>query len=302
MQLYQGPWTSCPNDSMYRMHPCPPASSNVPDVINFNVFFSINAQGRLLSDVVAIDHKFKPDSNGKIGWYGPHDPRFFTWGSDVYLAFNAPTREHANSRGMWIHRLFPTQTEPVFLTGFPSPQWYEKNWAPVGPYQGIIDDCDDDEYLFTRFVEPHEVLRCNRAGNCKVAGSTSHAAFFERYKKTHLLRSLHLGTNAVRVSEKYYGAIFHGVQFTPGEYPKYQEIPYLFEAEAPYEIKYVTVKPLDLPRNVDGRDPSQMYTFSTGLTFVDGKLVVSYGIADNYSRFYVTTVDAVFGNLVALVE
>ena len=125
-----------------------------------------------------------------------------------------------------------------------------------------------------------------------MTASTNHTAFFDRFKKTHLIDNLHLATNAVRLSESYYGAIFHGQRKdpTPILTRSNLDFPYLFSAYPPYKIAFVAIAPLNLPFP----DPTRQFKFSSGLSFIDGRLVVSYGINDSASRFFVDTVENIF--------
>ena len=192
---------------------------------------------------------------------------------------------------MHIQRLFPSLTGPVLLAGLQNQGDIEKNWSPIGPYFDSTGE-ETGDYLFSRFVDPHEILRCNAVGACVVAATTNHSIFFNRFVKTHLIDKLHLGTNAVRVSEQYYGAIFHGRRKRRGEqsFRSYLNFPYLFDAHPPYSIRYVAIKPLNLVLS----DPTRQFKFSTGLSFIDGRLVVSYGVNDKACNFFMDDVNSIF--------
>ena len=260
---------------------------------NFVLYFSVDRHGQVKSEVVAIDSFGEDNPSGVNPSLGAQDARYFEWGAAIYLIFNAAikTESGRHIRAMHIQRLFPSLTGPVLLSGLQNQGDIEKNWSPIGPHTDSTGRVNGD-YLFSRFVDPHEILRCNAVGACVVAATTNHSIFFNRFVKTHLIDKLHLGTNAVRVSEQYYGAIFHGVQYHPtaGLIRNYMDFPYLFDAQPPYEIRYVASKPLVLPVE----NPNRQFAYSTGLSFIDGRLVVSYGVNDKSCNFFVDDVDSIF--------
>ena len=202
-------------------------------------------------------------------------------------------------RRMRIQRLFPVVGASVQLSGKAFQQTIEKNWSPICPKPPTTrEKAHADIYLFSRFLDPHEIVQCSRSGQCSSFVSTNHTAFFTRFKRSHLLESIHLGTNAVRVSESLFGAIFHGLRISSNKQREYLNVPYLFESAYPYEIKYVATKPLSLPIS---RQKSK-FVYTSGLSFVDGNLVVAYNVDDATSSYYIGTVDSIFGDVTAIVE
>ena len=286
------PWVICPDDSVYRSKPCP-VGNKPPGEINLNAFFSISPLGRVTSEVVALDFHFPTSSVTHItDWHGPQDPRVFTWGSDIYIIYNAHPIRLRQYRDMWVQRLFPKLSEPVELVGeiFLGGSVLEKNWSPIDKHH------ETDDYLFSRFVNPHEVWRCSRTGACGVISTTDRTPFFDQLKAEYKLKSIHLGTNAVRVSDQYYGAIFHGL--VAGHSPTaYLNFPYFISTNPPYEIVCVSAKPLHLPMR---EYAPYLSAFSSGLAFVDGRLVIAYGIIDISSNLYVDTVDSVVKDMVRI--
>ena len=296
-----GKWKTCPDNSMYRRAiPCPAQYS--PRIVSFIAVFQLDSHLDLVNPVSSLPYDIDIASAADRGEYqlGPEDPRIFTWGDDVYLVYNAPpSGEHwteAGQRRMKLQRLFPSVLDPVDLV-IPQPNLKEKNWAPIGP-----NDNNDEEFLFARFIDPHEILSCRRDGACQTVATTNHSVFFERFKKTHLSRALHLGTNVVRINDAYYGGIFHALQGGGfGEHSgqrRYLNIPYLFDAHHPYEIKWVSARPLNLPTEPSARG----FVFSTGLSFINDRLVIGYGVNDKSPSYFVDTVQSIFGNMGALVE
>ena len=296
-------WTSCPRHSMYRSRPCP--STLKPDVIFMITYFQIDPRGHLTGEVRSVDFDFldKSPVNTHTTHYGPEDPRVFSWGDDIYLAYNAlPLLDSEPGhvvRRMRIQRLFPDIGASVQLSGKAFTQTIEKNWSPIGPKPTTPrDKTPADMYLFSRFLDPHEIVQCSRMGQCSPLVSTNHTAFFARFKRTHMLDTIHLGTNAVRVSEKLFGAIFHGLRLSSNGQREYLNLPYLFESAHPYAVKYVAAKPLSLPIS---RQKSK-FVYTSGLSFVDGDLVVAYNVDDATSSYYIGSVDSIFGDVIAVIE
>ena len=109
----------------------------------------------------------------------------------------------------------------------------------------------------------------------------------------------------MRICDEYYGAIFHLLSVNPDGTRVYLNIPYLFEAGPPWQIKHIRSVPLKLPlnqTNEHGQERNGMFVFTSGLAFVDGRLVVSYNLADSSASFYVDTVPVVFSELIEVVE
>ena len=106
---------------------------------------------------------------------------------------------------MHVQQVLPHPQAPIQLhaPGIVSTSRTEKNWAPLADVWNVATLQWD--HLFARFVDPHQVLQCNRAGHCIQAASTNNTAFFSAFKTKHGLFALHLGTNAVLVSPQRYG-------------------------------------------------------------------------------------------------
>lgn len=111
---------------------------------------------------------------------------------------------------------------------------------------------------------------------------TANDAFWSAFKKLWDLRSMHLGTNAVSLPNGKLVAIFHGLP--AGNHRDYRNFVYVMEPAAPYAIIGVGEEPLALPLGSVG--PTG-YAFSSNLAWVDGRLVVSYGVKDRSANFYV---------------
>ena len=289
------PMTVCPNNTLYRAMACP---NNMTYGLSAIVSFDLSPQLRPATVVSMLPHphtfNFTRSVMLKEIYLGAEDPRTMTWGTDAYIVFTAsPIADKWVTRAQ--RRMFAQMVLPVVggivMLDIGSSELKEKNWAPIG-------NISANEYLYSRFVDPHELVACNRAGRCRTAATTNRTEFFARFKSTHMVDEIHLGTNAVRVSDQYYGAILHAVQKETKHLRRYLNIPYLFDAVHPWSIRRVAPHPLNLPT----APYRSRFAFSTGLAYVDGRLVVSYNIDDKTSSFFVTTADEVFANTVAVVQ
>jgi hypothetical protein len=148
-------------------------------------------------------------------------------------------------------------------------------------------------------------------GKCVRAGQTSHAHFFSQFMKIHEVEELHLGTNSIRLSAHYCGAIMHAVryvnstEFNPDSpymhNRQYLNFAYVFQSSYPWEIISVAMKPLDLPTDprVNG---GEGFTYTTGLSYVDGHLVIAYSHVELSVSIVIESVDNVFGHLHTISE
>ena len=289
IQLQNGSWAVCPNNSVYTTVACP-----IPKIqmISFNIIVKLNSHLRPESPLRALDYDldFRGVVKFKEMFFGVEDPRIFTWGDDVYIAYNGPpaalTWRKRGEKRMKMQRLFPSVLDPVDLV-IPQPNLKEKNWAPIGP-----NDNNDEEFLFARFIDPHEILSCRRDGACQTVATTNHTLYFNYTMFMYNVSAVHLATNAVRLNSMHYGAIFHGKKAHSITRREYIQLPYIFEAFPPYDIVWVASKPLVLPTPFDESN----FIYACGLTRMDEKLVISYNAGDRSSSFYVSTLKDVFGN------
>ena len=98
-----------------------------------------------------------------------------------------------------------------------------------------------------------------------------------------MLQALHLGTNAIRLPNGQYMAIFHGLSALSAR--EYLNFVYIFEGQSPWGITAVRSEPLELPLGTVGSG----FAFTTNLAWLDGKVVVSYCVKDRTSSFFVTS-------------
>ena len=116
---------------------------------------------------------------------------------------------------MKMQQVHPRITEPVDLM-LPEMERYEKNWSPISAARFVqkerkkermnewstiilwfvIEDkhfslpsTSDNEYYFSRTVEPHEIVKCSKNGNCKVVAATSAAPVFNALKSALHLKA-----------------------------------------------------------------------------------------------------------------
>ena len=299
---------SCPDDSLYAARMCPAFKIASFDFVCFG---KVDERLRVASEIKALPCEAHYDvwsdvihDNWRQAYMGVEDPRAFMWGDDVYIAVNGPPppelmrkQGFSYSRRMYIQHVFPLSSTPRVHLSLPRQardKSYEKNWAPIGETGN-----NGSDYLFARFVEPHQILQCSRSGQCSIAASTSNRAYFEELQKRGGYRVLHLGTNAVRISDDHYLAVFHGFKRINDmlNWPIYEDYAYVFEAAAPWSIVKVSRQPLDIPRI-----GFHQFSFSTGLTFVDGRLVFSYSVNQDKSYFLLLTLDEVLADMDTLPE
>ena len=145
-------------------------------------------------------------------------------------------------------------------------------------------------YLFATYVEPHEIVQCHMGmGECNVIASTSIKHMVSALLEKHNRTGVHLATNAIRLSNGQYGALMHLVRSFRG----YILFSYSFSSAYPYEITHVGQSAIQLPTPVSKAD----FVFVTALMYVDGKIVVSYGVEDRYANFFVTDEAELFGDM-----
>jgi hypothetical protein len=237
------------------------------------------------------------------------DPRMFQWrDNSVAIIFSGPIKTDEECHALYIQEVFPRVSDLLMLRHATEAQYnmcYEKNWSPIGPAKaGSV--AYEDGFLFAYSVQPHHVMKCYLTGACYTMASTDSSAILKYYQQLHahipkgIEGKMHLGTNAVRLSDTHYGSLFHFI--IARESPlrnKYHVVPYIFESSEPYRIVKVALKPLVLPEP-DGRNCS--FVFAPGLTFVQGRLVVMYTCTDATVSMYLDSVDGIFGHDMADVE
>jgi hypothetical protein len=233
----------------------------------------------------------------------------FQWGDNIIaVIFNAPIKNEENCRALYIQQVFPAYTPPIMLRHTTGPQFnmcVEKDWSPIGPAKDHIVDYAEG-FLFAYSIEPtHRVIRCHLTGSCETVASTDSSAILKYYRELFANVSngrdglLNLGTNAVRLSEKYYGSILHFKIPVTGPAPQqaiYYNLAYTFAATHPYQIVKVGMKPLVLPEP-DERSRCG-FTCATGLTFLQGKLSVMYSCDQTTASMYFNTVNGIFEHMV----
>ena len=307
----------CPDDSLYRARACPREliARHPYFIFNFVCMAHVDERFRIASPTVyALPHNLRytaliealtvtqQEIDSRIMPYGAGDARVFEWDHALYIAFHATPEPRDLVQGLHYNQMYIRQIKPVLSTpvqlrapGIINGTTWEKNWAPIDIIVNATTGATD--YLFSRFIEPHQIMQCSKAGVCTEVASTSHSEFFDDVLTRHQMKHYHLGTNAVRLSDEHYGAIFHVM--TPGgkHSRKYHQIPYMFQARYPWSIVAVSRDPLKLPRSVG---VPFHYHFASGLAFVDGKLVVSYGCDDERSKFFITSAEHVFGDMHAI--
>ena len=298
-------WSKCPANSLYAEQPCPYADFLY---VSFNGIFTLSPALAMSSDFVALNHDLDYFSVNRFDeqYLGAEDPRVFAWGSEAYIAYNAPPptrRWHApRMRQMYIQRILPRIGTATPLSHRRLDR-VEKNWAPISPawQPSTSAPVAADEFLFARFIEPHEIVSCTRYGECRSVATSSQQRAFDGLVKKYGFESVHLGTNAIRVTDTLYGAILHAVNGTDTKYKSYKNIAYLFSAEPPYGIEHVASDPVALPAEKAFEHRHRM-VFTCGLAYVEGHVVISYTVNDQTPLYITTTLGELFRNMVPIDE
>ena len=233
---------------------------------------------------------------------GPKDARAFTWDNETCLLFSAIPTDDALLRvkndhritsvreQMYVQCIHPVVRAPVVLMDGDHVygQTAERHWCAIGE---VTSKNGSVEYLFARFVNPHQIYQCNKLGRCVMVGST-HNDFINMFMHQRSLHAMHLGTNAVAINSTHMLAFMHGLRPSPRA-KFYLNIAYVFEAQAPWRIVQVSDKvyplPVDVPvKTINGKTTGDTrFRFATSLAYVDGKLIMGYGVEDSNPRFHV---------------
>jgi hypothetical protein len=188
---------------------------------------------------------------------------------------------------MKMQRIFPLPG-PVTELDFPGHmERTEKNWSPIWEDPAS----SEPRFLFSRTVEPHQVVSCGINGTCAEAAVSSNPTFFDRFKSLWRLRALHLGTNAVKLPNGKFAAIFHGL--VNGVAREYLNFVYVFEGRTPWRILGVASKPLELPLGTIGSG----FAWTSHLAWLDGKFAISYCVKDRTSSFFIVAVKTLLADL-----
>lgn len=276
-----GQWLVCPDRSMNTTLRCPVKTLRM---ISFVALCELNANYKCTTPLQILEYNLNwPEvamaaANGghSLRQLGPEDPRVFSWDKEQFIAVNGPplrwSSDAFNVRCMKIQRIFPNPSPIVDLTFAVSEKRklgrIEKNWSPIRPAP------DGATFLFSTTLEPHDIVSCDAGGQCTSLSRTSQQRFFSEFTRKWGLGALHLGTNAIELPNGRCAAIFHGITATrPLEYYNFV---YTFESAPPYAILAVASEPLLLPLG----DVGTGFTFSSSLSWVDGRVVVGYTVKD----------------------
>ena len=226
-------------------------------------------------------------------YFGVRDMRVFTWDDGVYLAILCPRRHSTGLINvMVVQRIFPSHSAATVELHVGA-ETSAHQWMPIGHIT-----TSTSEYVFARSIEPHQIVQCRHDGRCVEVASTSHQQYFlSRFKIHHDGLRLHGGTNAVRVSDRHYGAILnkeHGNE-------TFAQYAYLFQATHPWTIVSVGRQPLRFLTTTSCAR-SACTSHMTGMSYVDGKLVISYSEGEANPKYYISSVDEVFADMEDVVD
>ena len=223
----------------------------------------------------------------------------------VAIVFGAPIKSNERCRALYIQLIFPQYTVPIMLCHENEAQFrqcVEKNWSPIGPANDQNKNYAEG-YLFAYSMQPFHVIKFFLSGSCMTVSSMDTTVILQYYQQLYAYvpiaqkATLTLATNAVRLSNQTYGSIFHFKipRPTPPRFI-YYSVAYVFEAKFPYSIVKVATKPLDLPEAHKDRPCGFKYT--TGLTFVQGRLAVMYTCDNQTVSMYLDEIEGIFKDMV----
>ena len=295
----------CPDDSLGVLKECKMdnnAEYSFHTVAYVEVTGAFGIDGHVVT--VPVDFQFEALNTGhynlnqaKSRHFGQHGVRVFAWDDGVYLLIedrSVDAATHVIKHVTTVQRVLPSVAQAVEMQVSQSQLLSEHHrWTPIDQTHNASTGRSD--YLFASSIEPHQIVQCSRDGQCAEAAVTSHATFMKQFSDQHDGLTLKVGSNAVRVSEMHYGAILNAEH---GTYPDQtmQHFAYMFEAKHPWPIVKVSKRPLPTPACQAGK-PALCIWKVTGLTFVDGKLVVSYSQGDADTKVHISTVDEIFADM-----
>lgn len=178
-----GGWVECPENSLTGpLVPCPVTTLRM---ISFVVRLPLTPELLPAGPIESVpynDFQWKSFSiNQHERQIGPEDPRMMHINSDVWIATNGPpSRQLSNPRTircMKVQRIFPIFGPVIDLDIVGRLQRIEKNWCPIVH--------DHQNFLFSRRVEPHEVVSCSTVnGTCTSLANSSSNEFFAKFKES----------------------------------------------------------------------------------------------------------------------
>jgi hypothetical protein len=146
----------CPYSSLARFIPCPPQFNIHVGTINFAAFATLDAHLNVSSPLDVIDHTMMYEDNPGYGSFGAEDSRIFLWGDDVYIVYN-------ERNGMNIQQVYPIMGLRIKLKPEDNRirNTIEKNWSPI---HELTSKTSVLNYLFARYIEPHQIMQCSKTG------------------------------------------------------------------------------------------------------------------------------------------
>ena len=302
--------TACPDNSPHASKECKTVGGQRYHM-GFVGYSKVNSEFGIDGDVHAfpfdlhfgaIETRFYLPTHATHHHFGVHDFRVFVWDQTVcLLVLNQKLGDQtAIEHVMTVQRIFTAMpmTESVDLhmqTDSQHKEHHSHQWIPIDQTRNI--NTGQIDFLFAQSIEQHQIAQCSHVGLCFKAAMTSNTMIFGKLKAQFGNNlQFQLGTNAVRVNETCFGAILNAEN---GKDKKMLHFAYLFQAQHPWAIVGLGSKPLDiLPKPAcHPADPSLCVTRVTGLTFVDGKLVISYSESEFKPKFFIVTVEELFENL-----
>ena len=302
------PCKLCPDNSLYAVKDCKTAPHTKYMQFHFAAYAKLDSMFGIDGEVKSLPFDTQYDAfkssyydlkRTSTHHYGIDDMRVFTWDDGVYLAMvdrRLDTQQRTFAYAMMVQHIFTSTSESPVEMHFDTVSASELQWTAID--QIYNNSTGRNDYLFTRSIEPHQIIQCSHDGQCIEAAITSHATYFKQLSERRGGLAFKAASNAVRVNDKYYGAIVSGVPYDKASGVTVQHYAYMFEAKHPWSIVKVARQPLQLPTPICQKHRI-CQAHVTGLTFVDGKLVISYhseSELDNL-KFMISAYDVIFSDM-----
>ncbi|EDQ84143.1 uncharacterized protein MONBRDRAFT_13092 [Monosiga brevicollis MX1] len=175
---------------------------------------------------------------------------------------------------MQIQQVFPTRADPVDLF-VDDMNLVEKNWTP------LRYDLKTSEMIFTRFIEPHDVLACHlTTGHCRHVARYDSSQHLAVIKDKLGIKTFHLAANTIQLSARQSLGVLHGRVI---EDNSYLPLAYVVESVPPYRVLGMGQQQLCLPipDRPSGVDRTR-YVYVHSLRSVNSThILVGYNVRDH---------------------
>ncbi|EDQ85248.1 uncharacterized protein MONBRDRAFT_29395 [Monosiga brevicollis MX1] len=261
----------CPLYDLHSSTPCPRQDLNG---MSFITTCRLDAELRCIESLSVLPYNLSWSFAHYPKWkiYGPEDQRSFVVGDRAFLTYNAPPRNPKPPpldvrRIMKVQQVYPRLLEPVDLV-YSGTTKTEKNWSP------LRFDTKANEMLFSRFIEPHQVMGCQlQTGVCHEVATFESQHILADVKRAVKIESFHLATNTVPLSPTEHVGILHG---RTSSFGYYVPLPYIVEVVPPFRVLGMARQKLRLPQESDSSRVYMHSLFQLNATH----LILGYNVGD----------------------